>query len=183
MADYNPFSSGVDPAPTTRKVRRLVTGLDAEGRSTIVMEDVGRHAAAGHGVPTYVATQLWRTEDSPADNTGPLRDPYDTDQPLSVGPPQRGTIFRTLELPPDREWRFDADGNEIRPLAFHTTRSIDYAIVLSGEIWAVLDATEVRMTAGDVLVQRGTAHAWSNRSDEPCLLAFVLVGGNLPDEG
>jgi hypothetical protein len=183
VADYNPFSSGVEPAPSTCKVRRLVTGLDAEGRSTIVMEDFGRHAAAGHGIPTYVATQLWRTETSPADNTGPLRDPYDTDQPLSVGPPQNGTIFRTLELPPDKEWRFDADGSEIRPLAFHTTRSIDYAIVLSGEIWAVLDATEVRMTAGDVLVQRGTAHAWSNRSDEPCLMAFVLVGGNLPDEG
>ena len=112
----------------------------------------------------------------------PLRDPYDTDQPLSVGPPQNGTVFRTLGLPPDREWRFDAEGDEIPPLAFHTTRSIDYAIVLSGEIWAVLDATEVRMTAGDVLMQRGTSHAWSDRSDEPCLLALVLVGGNLPDE-
>jgi mannose-6-phosphate isomerase-like protein (cupin superfamily) len=183
VADYNPFSGDVQPAPSTRKVRRLVTGLDAEGRSTIVLEDVARHAAAGHDTPTYVATQLWRTEASPADNTGPLRDPYDTDEPLSVGPSQHGTIFRTLELPPDKDWRFDAEGNEIRPPAFHTTRSIDYAIVLSGEIYAVLDAMEVKMTAGDVLVQRGTAHSWSNRSDEPCVMAFVLIGGNLPGEG
>jgi hypothetical protein len=180
VADYHPFSSGVQPAPSTVRVRRLVTGLDGEGRSTIVMEDVAEHATVGHDTPTYVATQLWRTETAPADNTGPVVDPYDTDAQLSVGPSEVGTIFRTLELPPDKDWRFDAEGNELRPLAFHTTRSVDYAIVLRGEIWAVLDATEVRMTAGDVLVQRGTRHAWANRSDEPCLLAFVLIGGNLP---
>jgi hypothetical protein len=183
VADYNPFSSGVAPAPGTARVRRLVTGVDEQGRSTIVMEDVAKHATVGHDTPTYVATQLWRTETSPADNTGPVVDPYDTDQQLSVGPSQVGTVFRTLELPPDRDWRFDAEGNEIRPLAFHTTRSIDYAIVLRGEIYAVMDTTEVKMTAGDVLVQRGTRHAWANRSDESCLLAFVLIGGNLPGEG
>jgi quercetin dioxygenase-like cupin family protein len=182
MADYNPFESEVEPAPTTRRVRRLVTGIDAEGRSTIVLEDEGRWAKAGHGVPTYVATDLWRTSATPADNTGLFHDPMDTDSQLSVGPTESGTVFRTLELPPDTEWRFDAEGNEIKPLAFHTTRSIDYAVVLSGEIWAVLDETEVLMGTGDVMVQRGTAHAWSNRSAAPCLLAFVLVGGNLPGE-
>jgi mannose-6-phosphate isomerase-like protein (cupin superfamily) len=183
VADYNPFSSGVQPAPGTARVRRLVTGIDEQGRSTIVMEDVARHATVGHDTPTYVATQLWRTETAPADNTGPVVDPYDTDQQLSVGPSEVGTVFRTLELPPDRDWRFDAEGNEVRPLAFHTTRSIDYAIVLRGEVYAVMDTTEVLMTAGDVLVQRGTRHAWANRSDESCLLAFVLIGGNLPGEG
>lgn len=181
MADYNPFSSDAAPAASTRRVRRLVTGVTPEGRSTIVLEDVARHAAVGHDTPTYVATQLWRTEGSPADNTGPVVDPYDTDAELSVGPPATGTVFRTLELPPDRDWRFDAEGTEIKPLAYHTTRSIDYAIVLSGSVWAVLDETEVEMHAGDVLVQRGTAHAWANRSDSSCLLAFVLVGGTLPD--
>jgi quercetin dioxygenase-like cupin family protein len=107
--------------------------------------------------------------------------PYDTDQQLSVGPSASGTVFRTLELPPDADWRFDAEGNEIKPLAYHTTRSIDYAIVLSGSVWAILDEAEVEMHAGDVMVQRGTAHAWSNRSDTSCVLAFVLIGGNLPD--
>ncbi|MFJ9381220.1 cupin domain-containing protein [Streptomyces sp. NPDC101455] len=180
MAEYNPISPGVEPAEVTTKVRRLVTGVDGEGRSTILLDGVAAHAKVGHGVPTYVSTDLWRTEESPVDNAAPFRDPLDTDQPLSVGPTTNGTVFRTLELPPDRDWRYDEDGKEVTPLAFHTTRSIDYAIVLRGEIWAVLDTTEVRMTAGDVLIQRGTAHAWSNRSDESCLLAFVLIGGTLP---
>jgi quercetin dioxygenase-like cupin family protein len=57
----------------------------------------------------------------------------------------------------------------------HKTVSVDYAIVISGEIWAVLDQDEVLMRAGDVLIQRGTNHAWSNRSDKPCVMAFVLV--------
>jgi len=57
----------------------------------------------------------------------------------------------------------------------HRTRTLDYAIVLSGEIWAVLDEGEVLLRAGDCLVQRGTNHAWSNRSDVPCTIAFVLV--------
>jgi uncharacterized cupin superfamily protein len=58
----------------------------------------------------------------------------------------------------------------------HKTRSIDYAIVLSGEIWALMDEGEVLMKAGDCLVQRGTSHAWSNRTDKPARVAFVLVG-------
>jgi hypothetical protein len=182
VADYNPFGGDVQPAPETRKVRRIVTGVGPDGRSTVVMEDHGRWAKVGHGVPTYIATDLWRTTTSPADNTGPLRDPMDTEEPLSVGPNEVGTVFRTLELPPDTDWRIDSEGNEIKPLAFHTTRSIDYAIVLTGEIWAVLDDAEIKMGPGDVLIQRGTAHAWSNRSDAACLLAFVLVGGNLPGE-
>ncbi|KAA9160708.1 cupin domain-containing protein [Amycolatopsis acidicola] len=180
MAEYNPFTAGLEPAPGTTKVRRLVTGLDATGKSTIVMDEECPHASVGHGTPAYVVTNLWRTDESPADNHAPLADPYATDEPLSVGPTRNGSVFRVLELPPDKDWRFDADGTEVKPLAFHTTDSIDYAIVLSGEIWAVLDATEVKMTAGDVLVQRGTAHAWSNRSDSPCVLAFVLIGGTKP---
>ena len=57
----------------------------------------------------------------------------------------------------------------------HRTRSLDYAIVLSGEIWAIMDDGETRLVGGDMLVQRGTNHAWANRSDEPCIIAFVLI--------
>ncbi|WP_020495861.1 cupin domain-containing protein [Sciscionella marina] len=183
MTDYDPFVHEVEPAPGTHRVRRIVTGLGPDGGSTVLLEDEGRWARTGHGVPTYVVTDIWRTGTAPADNSGPLRDPMDTGEKLSIAPTATGTVFRTLELPPDSEWRFDSDGNEIRPLAVHTTRSIDYAIVLRGEVWAVLDATEVRMREGDVLVQRGTSHAWSNRSGDPCLIAFVLVGGTLPEDG
>lgn len=176
MSEYSPFSSQAEPAASARKIRRLVTGVDAEGRSAILRDEICP-GKVGHGVPTYVMTDLWRTEATPADNTGPLVDPVAGDPPRSVGPAKAGSVFRTLELPPDKDWRFDADGKETRPLAFHTTESIDYAIVLSGEIWVVMDTAETLMRAGDVLVQRGTVHAWSNRSDQPCLMAFVLVGG------
>ncbi|WP_051580543.1 cupin domain-containing protein [Pseudonocardia acaciae] len=159
MTDYNPFDHTTPPAASARRIRRVVTGVTGDGRSTIVVDDVpaGR---AGHGVPGYVVTDLWR------DATGP----EDT-----VGPPPGGSVFRILELPPDRDWRFDGDGNEVIPPAFHTTDSLDYAVVLDGAVWALLDDTEVELHAGDVLVQRGTYHAWSNRSDRPCLLAFVLI--------
>jgi Cupin domain len=177
VTEYSPFSPGIQPAASARRIRRLVTGLDADGRSAVLIDDVSPHAKVAHGTATYVATDLWRTEVTPADNSGPPADPLAGDRPRTVGPAPAGSVFRVLELPPDRDWRFDPEGREIRPLAFHTTASIDYAIVLSGEIWAVLDATEVKMTAGDVLIQRGTAHAWSNRSDAPCLMAFVLIGG------
>jgi uncharacterized cupin superfamily protein len=67
-----------------------------------------------------------------------------------------------------------AEGRK-RHVLFHTTDTVDYAIVLEGEIWAVLDDDEVLMQQGDVLVQRGTGHAWSNRSDKYCRVAFILV--------
>lgn len=178
MAEYNPFTPDVPPAGTTTRVRRLVTGVDDEGRSVFVDDSVVR-GKVGHGVPTYVATDLWRTEQTPADNAAPYDDPA-TWEGRPVGPSPEGSVFRVLELPPDRDWLYDADGNQTRPLAFHTTSSIDYAIVLKGEVHAVMDTEERLMRAGDVLVQRGTSHAWSNRSSEPCVLAFVLIGGTLP---
>jgi quercetin dioxygenase-like cupin family protein len=179
VSEYNPFSPEVEPAGSTRKIRRLVTGVDGEGRSTILMDEICPGKVA-HGVPTYVATNLWRTETTPVDNSCPLVDPVAGNMQRGVGPAPNGSVFRTVEFPPDKDWRFDADGTEIKPLAFHATQSIDYAIVLSGEIWAVLDTTEVLMRAGDILVQRATAHAWSNRSEQSCVMAFVLIGGTLP---
>jgi quercetin dioxygenase-like cupin family protein len=178
MSGYNPFTTDVAPAESTRKVRRLVTGVDDAGKSVFLVDEVCP-GKVGQGVPTYVATDLWRTFESPVENGCPFIDPA-AQEAKSVGPTTNGTIFRILELPPDKDWRFDTDGAEIKPLAFHTTESIDYAIVLSGEIWAVLDTEERLMKTGDVLVQRGTAHAWSNRSDEPAILAFILIGGTLP---
>lgn len=180
--EYNPFASsaGIVPGEWTKKVRRVVTGINESGKSIIVMDDQCPHAKVSNGHPGYIATNIWRTDESPADNKAPLADPWLSDKPLSVGPSENGSIFRFLELPPDEEWLFDDKGNQIRPLAFHTTSSIDYAIVLQGEVWAVMDEDETLLKQGDVLIQRGTSHAWSNRSGKSCLLAFILIGGNLP---
>jgi quercetin dioxygenase-like cupin family protein len=67
------------------------------------------------------------------------------------------------------------DASASRHPMMHRTQTVDYAIVLSGEIWALMDSGETKMKAGDILVQRGTNHAWSNRSNKPCLVAFVLI--------
>ena len=107
--------------------------------------------------------------------------------------PGDGTIFRVVEFPPDkslgkhfdRKAVFDAmsasgamDPDASRHPGMHKTPTVDHAIVLSGEIYAVMDEGEILLRAGDTLVQRGTNHAWSNRSETPCLVAFILVSAN-----
>lgn len=178
MSDQDPSAADGAPVPPARTVRRLVTGVDEDGKSAFV-DDSLVPGTPGRITPSYVSTDLWRTHESPVDNGGPYQDP--TAQAAGgVGPAASGTVFRILEVPPDKDWRLDADGNEVRPLGYHATASLDYAIVLSGEVYAVLDTGERLMRAGDVLIQRGTGHAWSNRSDTPAVLAFVLIGGTLP---
>jgi hypothetical protein len=107
-------------------------------------------------------------------------------------PPKSGSAFRIIEYPPDKErmaalaaehamaddgsGRSEAlDRSNPRHLGFHKTASVDYAIVLNGEIYALMDEGEVLLKTGDVLIQRGTNHAWSNRTDTPCTVAFVLI--------
>ena len=105
-------------------------------------------------------------------------------------PPPSGSIFRVVEFPPDatlagtfdRKAAFEGmgaghamDADASRHPGMHKTNTVDYAIVLSGEIWALMDEGETLMRAGDVLVQRGTNHAWSNRGTVPCLVAFILI--------
>jgi len=101
-----------------------------------------------------------------------------------VPPPANGTIFRVVDFPPEsgarsreailKEMGVSEHGGA-RHAAMHRTKSVDYAIVLEGEIDMLLDDSDVRLKAGDVLVQQGTNHAWVNRGREPCRIAFVLV--------
>jgi hypothetical protein len=177
MAENLVASLDLTPATTTRQIRRVVTGTNERGESVVVIDNVSPHVSCQANTDQFVVTQLWRTTATPAENNGP---PVDVPAvPLPVPPPQHGSVFRTVEFPPDTVWRAPGpEGEEMLRRQIHATDSIDYCVVLSGEIWAVLDAEETRLSAGDVLVQRGTNHAWSNRSDEPCLIAFVLIGGN-----
>jgi hypothetical protein len=171
-----------------RSFRRVVTGHDAQGKSVFVIDDVAAHVFT-RGPGSAVVTEMWETTVTPADNRG-LADAIG--RGMRLPPPKNGSVFRIIEYPPDKE-RVGAlnkeragddegsghsaafDRNSPRHPGFHKTNSIDYALVLSGEIYALMDEGEVKLTAGDVLVQRGTNHAWSNRSDEPAYLAFVLI--------
>lgn len=172
-----------------RPVRRIVTGHDDNGKSIIISDGPSPHAIALAGVSSFGVTDIWKTDQAPASNEG-NQDPCSAD--ISLAPPPAGSVFRIVQFPPDKEyvgkWKRDqafasmgdsgADAvheSADRHEAMHKTNSIDYAFVLEGEIWAVMDEGEVLMTAGDVLVQRGTNHAWSNRSDKPCMMGFVLI--------
>ena len=173
-----------------RPVRRIVTGLNAQGRSIVASDAPSPHWMTLEGVATFGVTDLWRTYESPASNAG--AEDACADVRITLAPPPSGTVFRVVQFPPDKEFvgRWQPDRafasmgesgaqalheDSVRHEMMHTTHSVDYAFVLEGEIWAVLDEEEVRMRAGDVLVQRGTSHAWSNRSDQPAMVGFVLI--------
>ena len=172
-----------------RSVRRIITGHDGQGYSTIIADAPSPHAMTLAGVETFGVTDLWKTAKAPSDNTR-FEDPCSS--AVTLAPPAGGTVLRLVEFPPDKDyigrWKrgeaFASMGNSgaqaiddsaARHEAMHRTASVDYAIVMEGEIWAVLDTTETVMRAGDFLIQRGTNHAWSNRSDKPALVAFVLI--------
>jgi quercetin dioxygenase-like cupin family protein len=139
-------------------VRRVVTGHDPLGRAVVVRDEIApRTIEFRKGCDTAL---IWTTEGFPADN-GDSEDPSLRDIGTSVAD---GTVFRVIDFAP---------GGAPRR---HRTESIDYAIVISGEIWMELEVgDEVLLRAGDVLVQRGTVHNWINRSSEVCRIAFVLI--------
>jgi hypothetical protein len=171
-----------------RTFRRLVTGHNVQGKSIFLM-DGPAPVVHSRGTGATTSTEFWVTNGSPADNFG--SDDPTVSQPRRLPPPNNGTVFRVVEYPPDsqrvaalrapdsthdaRSEGYVRDLANARHPGFHKTDSIDYAIVLSGEIYALMDEGEVLLKAGDVLIQRGTSHAWSNRTDEPCCIAFVLI--------
>ncbi|HEX2762265.1 MAG TPA: cupin domain-containing protein [Allosphingosinicella sp.] len=175
-----------------RPVRRIVTGHDAQGRS-VVQED-GRPARVvtlgGESGTTF--HEIWHTRATPAPIDRASGEPAEPG--VSLLPPRAGTRIRILDIPPDdgtvealpREAvtaLFEAIGaghvlpeNPRHPL-MHRTETIDYGIVLDGEVTLILDEAETIVRAGEIVVQRGTSHAWANRSDRPCRIAFILIDG------
>lgn len=139
------------------QVRRVVTGHDAAGNAVVMIDEIARHAFTSR--PGATACNIWTTDRAPANNDG------HADEGLrSVGMTvKNGTIFRVIEFAPGVAARN------------HRTDSIDYIVVISGEIEMELDESCVRLRAGDVMVQRGTIHNWVNRGSAPCVLAVVLV--------
>ena len=169
-----------------KPIRRVVTGHDARGRSVIVSDGPSPHVLTIPGRPDFGLTNLWVTDRAPASNAGSADAAA---RPVVLEPPKSGAIFRIVEFPPDqapggfdRKAAFAAmgadhamDPSTARHPGMHKTDTVDFALVVSGEIWALMDEGETLLRAGDTLVQRGTNHAWSNRSAAPCLVAFILV--------
>jgi len=140
------------------QVRRVVTGHDKDGRAIVQIDETSQNLRSAR--PGATACVIWTSEGFPIDNTGTedegLRETGTTHE--------NGTVFRILELQP---------GNIPR---VHRTNSLDYAVIMKGEIDMELETGEItHLKAGDVVVQRGTVHNWINNGTEPCVIAFVLI--------
>ena len=166
------------------KVRRIVTGVNEAGRSCI-LSDV-RFPAGDVAPGDAVRVGLWMTETARPSNKG-THDPVPDGVIMRTPPAHRGgTVIRITDIPPEKTRAYDPEDlrrrgckttpdRSARHPSFHATDTVDYAICLEGEIWAVLDEDETLMRPGDVLIQRGTFHAWSNRSDKIARMAFILI--------
>ena len=166
-------------------MKRVVTGHDGRGLSVFTVLDEPQAVTLDKAGGLRL-TELWATSETPARLSG---DQDRAKRPRRIEPDAMGSVFRVVEYPPDSERLKSLDPeahfasmgaqaaakDQRRHPGMHRTKTIDYAIVLSGEITAVLDEGEVLLKAGDVLVQRGTSHAWSNRSNRPARIAFVLI--------
>lgn len=176
----------------TQPIRRVVTAHDAAGKASVAMDGAAPNVKLRKATG-LTSTLLWVTEESPADNSG---NGDRAEREIGVAPPPHGSIFRVVDFPPSNEFGAvdsEAVAREMgieragaaaatRHGTMHRTRSVDYAVVISGEIDMLLDDSEVHLGAGDVLVQRGTNHAWVNRGTESCRIAFVLIDAQEPPE-
>ncbi|MCC6780838.1 MAG: cupin domain-containing protein [Hyphomicrobiales bacterium] len=172
-------------------VRRVVTTIDDNDRAVVLLDGTDVRTRVRPGGHT-VSRLLWVTDRTPADITGP-KDRGDVD--IGIMPPAGGSVFRIVDFPPETEEMRKLDPHTMhaslgaaapkrglapRHPAMHRTRTVDYAVVMSGEIDMLLDDSEIHLRAGDVLVQQGTNHAWANRGTEPCRIAFVLIEAKEP---
>lgn len=175
-------------------IRRVVTGNDDNGRAMVVSDGPAGNVKQSPHRPGVIINNLWMTDSMPAKTRGE----GDAGERLTaLEPAANGTNFRIVEFPPEQDYigQVDAEGarkafaemggehalsagdNPPHPF-MHRTKTLDYALILSGEIYLVLDDSEVLMKAGEVCIQRATNHAWSNRADGPARVAFVLIDGD-----
>ena len=141
----------------TMKLRRVVTGHDDKGHAKVMIDEQVTNAFSPR--PGAQFSVIWTSEGMPANNDG-FEDPSNKKIGTTI---DNGAVFRVVSFGPG-----------VAPRN-HRTDSIDYAVVMSGEIDMVLDNETVRLKAGDVLVQRGTVHNWINNGDVPCVIAFTLI--------
>ncbi len=171
-------------------VRRIVTGIDANGRSYIAEDGVSPAMLTIAARPDYRNNNIWRTVGSPA----PLDAADSALEQRGVLPPKGGTVIRVIDIPPEEkdpvlrrrqtEAVFAAqfadakhDSSHTRHPGMHVTDTIDYGIVIRGRVTLELDdGVKVDLASGDCVVQNGTMHAWRTIGTEPCLMAFIMIG-------
>jgi mannose-6-phosphate isomerase-like protein (cupin superfamily) len=179
-------------------VRRVVTGHDAAGRAIIQSDSPPtRVQAVGKDGPIF--HEIWSTRETPAPIDRDGGEPAEAQ--LSLAPPKGGTRIRILDIPPETHETAKVDAatarahfaeigaadasthgrGQSRHPFMHRTQSIDYGIVLEGEITLIVDEGETTVRAGDIVIQRGTNHGWANRSGRNCRIAFILIDGRFTD--
>jgi mannose-6-phosphate isomerase-like protein (cupin superfamily) len=177
--------------------KRVVTGHDQQGQAIVASNGPTPNVFPLSSVPGTVFHELWNSSTSPAslDNNS---DP--SSKPLQLSPGPQGSVIRVVDIPPDSIQNKVSDENAASVFAeigqahagtgqgstrhklMHRTETLDYGIVTEGEVWLVLDEEEVHLKRGDVVVQRGTNHAWSNRTDAMARMVFILLDGRFAAE-
>ena len=147
--------------PDHPPIRRVVTGHDPNGTAKVLIDGAATNRKSSS--PGTVSTLIWSTDATPADITVGEAIEDRGARILGTAPPAHGSRFAVIDFPPRNSGRM------------HRTETIDYVVVIAGEIDMDLDDSTVRLRAGDVMVQRGTNHAWVNRGTAPARLAFVLI--------
>jgi quercetin dioxygenase-like cupin family protein len=147
--------------PDYPPIRRVVTGHDADNGAKVLIDAPATNAKFPQA--GLVSTMMWCTDGAPAKI--PVGENVEDmgARILGTAPPPKGTRFAVIDFPP---------GNHAH---MHRTETVDYVIVMEGEIEMDMDDSTVKLKAGDVMIQRGTNHAWANRSNAPCIVAFILI--------
>ena len=179
-------------------IRRIVTGHDENGKAIVIADAPTPGVKTTPNRPGVIFHNMWTTTSTPA----PFDTPTEaTSVDLPLPPPPSGTVFRLIEFPPESQIEQvddetakkafeeygaknalqhdenDSKNSKNKHAFMHRTETVDYAICLSGEMTMLLDDSEVIMKPGDVMIQRGTNHAWTNRGKEYCTMAFILIDG------
>lgn len=180
--------------------RRIVTGHDSQGRAIIQEEGPPPRVQRIGGEHGPIFYEVWNTGETPVRIDRSSGEPEE--QGIVLAPPKNGTRIRVLDIPPEGDNLKDISPEEARKhfeeigagdasshgsadsrhAYMHRTETVDYGIVLDGEIVLIMDEGETIVRAGDIVVQRGTNHGWANRSDRNCRIAFILIDGAFDDD-
>jgi mannose-6-phosphate isomerase-like protein (cupin superfamily) len=182
----------------TKVFRRIVTGHDQDGRAVILSQSPPDRVqqVGGPGGPIFF--EVWHTEEMPVLIDRQSNEPAESG--LVLSPPKGGTRIRVIDFPPEGEGilsltpteaaekfrqmggkEASRSGTDAPHPLMHRTQTLDYGIVLEGELTLIVDLGETTVQAGDIVIQRGTNHAWANRSEKNCRVAFVLIDGRFVD--